>query len=201
MDARFLAYKDEYEVARLLTDPMLVAKAPSQGSHRTALDIPAAPSGAAGDGPEKEDRLGSGAPPCRQGARRGKKLRGTRLDPFGYAHVRRVERALLAALRSHGHSTCRQPHRRQLRDGSRRGCRSRPGSWVPEDVKLGNVLRYRETLAALTLPASVPDFPITAEELPPRQPEARPGSSSRSGRTGTALQQEELDRTWSSADP
>lgn len=93
---QLLAYKDEYEVARLLVGPEAQATAEAVGGPgavvhwrlhppllkalglRTKLSFPA--------------RLGV---PLMRGLARAKGLRGTWLDLFGYAEVRRVERAMI----------------------------------------------------------------------------------------------------------
>ena len=57
---KFIAYKDEYEVARLLTDPVLmVAKAQAEVPNGEKLTYQAAPADAACHGNEEEDRAGS----------------------------------------------------------------------------------------------------------------------------------------------
>jgi indolepyruvate ferredoxin oxidoreductase len=78
-----------------------------------------------------------------------RRLRGTRLDPFGYAHVRRVERELIAEYDA--------GLRAALADLSPAGYeRAVTLAALPdmirgyEEIKLRNVERYHEALASLT---------------------------------------------------
>jgi indolepyruvate ferredoxin oxidoreductase len=101
---KLLAYKDEYEVARLYTDPRFTAALENQftGDYRLAFHL--APPWLA-----RRDR-DSGRPRKRrfgQWILHGFKLlaclrglRGTPFDPFGYADDRRLERQLLRAYES-----------------------------------------------------------------------------------------------------
>ncbi|WP_427892811.1 indolepyruvate ferredoxin oxidoreductase family protein [Kribbella sp. GL6] len=85
---KLMAYKDEYEVARLLTDPEFLATTDGPVSFKLHPPILRAL------GRTKKISFG----PRTHGALRIlahlKPLRGTRADLFGYAHVRKLERAL-----------------------------------------------------------------------------------------------------------
>ncbi len=92
---RLMAYKDEYEVARLL----LLTEA-----RATAADVagPAAkvtwhlhPPMLSALGFDSKLRIGSWAEPAFRALRAGKRLRGTRFDPFGRTEMRRAERELI----------------------------------------------------------------------------------------------------------
>lgn len=90
---RLTAYKDEYEVARLLTDPAFVASAQqSVGGGTVSYRLHPPALRAMG----RREKLSFG--PRSHGALRAlakmRTLRGTPADVFGYAHVRRVERTL-----------------------------------------------------------------------------------------------------------
>jgi indolepyruvate ferredoxin oxidoreductase len=91
---RLTAYKDEYEVARLLTDPAfearLVAEVPGGTRPRYRLHPPLLRA----LGREEKVALGRWARPGLRALARGKRLRGTPLDPFGHTEVRRLERQL-----------------------------------------------------------------------------------------------------------
>ena len=85
-----------------------------------------------------------------------KRLRGTRLDPFGYAGVRRVERELLAEYRDVVESLTAELRRVGPvgKDAAWRGTAVALAELPDmvrgyEEVKLGTVARYRAELAAL----------------------------------------------------
>eukprot|EP01133_Synstelium_polycarpum_P023883 gene23883-28647_t len=115
---KFTAYKDEYEVARMLVDPAFIEDVKSQ-SH-VALKVLA----------------------------KGKKLRGTKLDPFGYMHVRKVERELLAEYEA----MIADLSRTLATDGYDRAVEIAALPDVVrgyEDIKLGNIELYKTRLREL----------------------------------------------------
>ena len=85
---KLLAYKDEYEVARLHLDGL--AALPPGAKIRFHLHPPLLRA----LGMQRKLKLGRWFVPAFRALWRARVLRGTPLDPFGYAHVRRVERAL-----------------------------------------------------------------------------------------------------------
>ncbi|MTD55580.1 indolepyruvate ferredoxin oxidoreductase family protein [Amycolatopsis pithecellobii] len=149
--ARYLykltAYKDEYEVARLLTAPGFVEAATAEvpGSGRVTFQLH--PPILRALGRKKKVRFGPPSHRVLRSLAALKGLRGTRLDLFGYAHVRRLERALVAHYRevvtSLAESLTPENYERAVRVASLpdlvRGY---------EGVKLANVAHYRESLAA-----------------------------------------------------
>lgn len=95
---RLIAYKDEYEVARLLRDPAFMARINSafEGDISISYNL-APPLFAARDkttGRPRKTRLGSWMNPVFAMLARARPLRGTVLDVFGYSAHRRRERAL-----------------------------------------------------------------------------------------------------------
>jgi indolepyruvate ferredoxin oxidoreductase len=139
-----MAYKDEYEVARLLLDG-------GDQVERTFGDVEKVswnlhPPMLRAMGLQRKLKLGPWARPALVGLRSMKRLRGTKLDPFGRAEVRRVERQLVedyVALVDELASTlstdpARATHMAGLVDVVR----------GYEGVKLRNVETYREALAA-----------------------------------------------------
>lgn len=96
---KLTAYKDEYEVARLLTAPGFADAATAEvpGSGRVTFQLHPPVLRALG----RKKKLAFG--PRSHGTLRAlasmKRLRGTPFDVFGYAHVRRLERALLSHYR------------------------------------------------------------------------------------------------------
>jgi len=97
---RVMSYKDEYEVARLFTDGRF-GKALGEafeGDVTIAYHM-APPILARRDkvtGHLRKRRFGRWMKPVLRLLAKGKALRGTRADPFGYSHERRVERKLIA---------------------------------------------------------------------------------------------------------
>ncbi|MEV0851703.1 indolepyruvate ferredoxin oxidoreductase family protein [Nocardia fluminea] len=93
---KFTAYKDEYEVARLLVDPDFLADVRAQVPGGEKLTYKLHPPMLRAMGRDKKIGLGPKSHVALKVLAKGKFLRGTVLDPFGYAHVRKVERELLA---------------------------------------------------------------------------------------------------------
>ena len=85
---KLLAYKDEYEVARLHLEALDGLAAGSQ------LKFHLHPPMLRALGMKRKLELGRWFVPCFRLLRRCRRLRGTPFDPFGHAEVRRVERAL-----------------------------------------------------------------------------------------------------------
>ena len=91
---KLMAYKDEYEVARLMVDPEAMAEAMAVAGRDGAVSWKLHPPMMRALGYENKISIGLwAAPAIRQLAKR-KHLRGSSLDPFGRAEVRRVERQL-----------------------------------------------------------------------------------------------------------
>jgi len=96
---KLLAYKDEYEVARLYTDPAFSAAIEEAFDGAPRISVLLAPpilgGGLGPDGNPRKREFGPWIFPVFRFLARGKGLRGTLFDPFGYARERRVERALI----------------------------------------------------------------------------------------------------------
>jgi indolepyruvate ferredoxin oxidoreductase len=93
---RLGAYKDEYEVARLLTDPGLEQDALAQVPGATKLTYRLHPPALRSAGLGRKIALGPAFRPVLSVLAHGRVLRGTPFDPFGAARIRRLERALAA---------------------------------------------------------------------------------------------------------
>jgi indolepyruvate ferredoxin oxidoreductase len=96
--ARVLAYKDEYEVARLLTDPAFEAhlRDEMEGDFKLALNLaPPVLGGSDPNGRPKKREFGAWILPILRRLARLKRLRGTMLDVFGYLPERKLERRLI----------------------------------------------------------------------------------------------------------
>lgn len=145
---KLTAYKDEYEVARLLVDPAFLADVRAQVPGGEKLTYKLHPPMLRALGRKKKIGLGPRTHVALKVLAKGKVLRGTRLDPFGYAHVRKVERELLS------HYTTMI---KRLADelGPETYATATEAAGLPdlirgyEDIKLGNVELYRSRLRAL----------------------------------------------------
>jgi indolepyruvate ferredoxin oxidoreductase len=93
---KLMAYKDEYEVARLHLDPDLERKVKEDFGSDAQIRYLLHPPVLRALGIEKKIAFGRSARPLFRVLRALRRLRGTKLDPFGFAEVRRVERRLLA---------------------------------------------------------------------------------------------------------
>jgi indolepyruvate ferredoxin oxidoreductase len=92
---KLMAYKDEYEVARLLTDPQAEAAVRAEFGAGARVSYRLHPPLLRALGMKRKLKLGPWSRPAFQLLRAGKIVRGTRLDPFGYTQVRRAERELI----------------------------------------------------------------------------------------------------------
>jgi indolepyruvate ferredoxin oxidoreductase len=97
---KLMAYKDEYEVARLhLGGGLSQALAEAFGAD-ARVSYHLHPPFLRALGWQKKIRLGRWFDGAYRLLRAGRRLRGTRLDPFGYAAMRRLERALIGEYRA-----------------------------------------------------------------------------------------------------
>ena len=149
---KLLAYKDEYEVARLMRDPdgmaaaTQLAAANGLGSATTRTAWMLHPPSLRELGLSRKIAVPTGFAPLVRLLAAGRRLRGTPLDPFGRTRLRRIERELpgefrealdrvLAALKPANHADAVRIARLPLEI---RGF---------EDLKLARVSAYRERLA------------------------------------------------------
>jgi indolepyruvate ferredoxin oxidoreductase len=96
---KLMAYKDEYEVARLhllAAQQHAIAAEFGPGASTTVLLHPPALKVL---GLKRKIKLGPVAKPAFTALRAGRRLRGTALDPFGWSEMRRTERALIGEYR------------------------------------------------------------------------------------------------------
>ncbi len=96
---KLMAYKDEYEVARLHLDAAVRAQIESKWDGPIRLSWHLHPPFLRALGLRKKLRLGMWFAPAFKALRAMKGLRGSSLDVFGYAPVRRVERQLIGEYR------------------------------------------------------------------------------------------------------
>ena len=97
---KLLAYKDEYEVARLFTHPAFETALAEQFEARGKLSFHLAPPLLArhdkATGEPRKMQFGRWLLPVFRLLSKGKRLRGTAWDVFGYTHERQLERQMIA---------------------------------------------------------------------------------------------------------
>ncbi|GAA0997786.1 indolepyruvate ferredoxin oxidoreductase family protein [Acrocarpospora macrocephala] len=145
---KLMAYKDEYEVARLCLDPEFAARVTAEFGPGARFSWRLHPPVLRAMGLDRKISLGPWARPALVLLRAARRLRGTRLDLFGLARVRRVERELVAEYRA----VLGELRRTLDPDGHDLAVRI---AELPdmirgyEQIKLDNVERYRRRLAEL----------------------------------------------------
>jgi indolepyruvate ferredoxin oxidoreductase len=97
---KLMAYKDEYEVARLSLDPQLAAMVEAEFGPGATVSYRLHPPVLRTLGLRRKIRLGPWFKPVFRLLRAMKVLRGTPLDPFGRTRVRRLERDLIGEYRA-----------------------------------------------------------------------------------------------------
>ncbi|WP_245645265.1 indolepyruvate ferredoxin oxidoreductase family protein [Pseudonocardia acaciae] len=145
---KLTAYKDEYEVARLLTDPEFERRLATEVPGGTKMRYRLHPPLLRALGRDKKIAFGPWLRPALRTLAHAKRLRGTPLDPFGRTEVRRVERELRDSYTA---------MIRRLTDGltaenyDTAVAAADAADLVRgyEQVKLDNVARYRARLAEL----------------------------------------------------
>ena len=146
---KLLAYKDEYEVARLHLETAAKLTVDNAVGTDARVSWNLQPPLLKRLGLDRKITVGPWFAPAFKALRASKRLRGTPLDPFGYAKVRRVERSLakeynalvVAAARQFSPANAATMiELANLPDGVR----------GYEEVKMRNVEHYRSELARLT---------------------------------------------------
>jgi indolepyruvate ferredoxin oxidoreductase len=157
---KLLAYKDEYEVARLALDPGFHEGAARAFGATARLRYRFHPPILRSLGLERKLSLGRWFEAPLRLLRRLKGLRGTRLDPFGYHPIRRLERELIAEYRAliEAEIAALSPG---TYDRAVRLARLPDLIRGYESVKLANVARYRSAIADLKAPKE-PAPPVRA---------------------------------------
>ena len=143
---KLMAYKDEYEVARLALDPGFGTSVREQFGDGARVSWTLHPPALRAVGLDHKITLGPWFRPGYRMLRAMRRLRGTPFDPFGRTEVRRVERALVAQYRELVPSLAAADDVElaveiaALPDGVR----------GYEGIKLASVAHYRQRLAELT---------------------------------------------------
>ena len=162
---KLMAYKDEYEVARLHLDPVERARIAEQFGEGAKIRYHLHPPVLRAMGLQRKLTLGPWFDPAFRALRALRFLRGSKLDVFGWAKVRRVERELIDEYRAlvvdalerldEGNhaivvALCETP-------GLVRGY---------EDIKLASVEEYRERVAELRARLEAPSpLVVTTHQL------------------------------------
>ena len=163
---KLMAYKDEYEVARLHLDAVEQARLQDEFGAGARVKVLLHPPLLRAMGMKRKLRLGRSAVPLFHTLHGARRLRGTALDPFGRTALRRLERALIAEYRQLVASALNQlePNTAatvlqivQLPDMVR----------GYEEIKLANVARMRERAAELVGRLSVAPVRESVLELIP----------------------------------
>lgn len=149
--AHLWTYKDEYEVARLLTRPELLENVQEQVPGATKVTFNLHPPALRSMGMSNKLHLRAAyMGPMLKATAKAKGLRGTKLDPFGRAHVRVVERELIE---THTALVEKLSSTLSVENYDTASSAAAASEMIRgyEEVKLGNVERYRERLAQLGL--------------------------------------------------
>jgi indolepyruvate ferredoxin oxidoreductase len=96
---KLMAYKDEYEVARLCLDDAEKAKLEAEFGADAKVFWHLHPPVLRTLGMQRKIKLGPWFRPIFRSLRAMRRVRGTALDPFGYARIRKIERALATQYR------------------------------------------------------------------------------------------------------
>ena len=145
---KLMAYKDEYEVARLHMEEAAKLGVENAVGADMKVSYNLHPPMLRSMGMKKKMLLGPWFGPVLDNLQKGKRLRGTPLDPFGYAKVRRVERDLVKEYRGiveklaakvTADNVAQATELANLPDAVR----------GYEEIKLRNVEHYRSELARL----------------------------------------------------
>lgn len=154
---KLLAYKDEYEVARLLTDPAFLETVSAQLPATHTLTYKLHPPILKALGRKNKIGLGPRAHFVLRILAKGRFLRGHSLDPFGHTKIRRLERHLIdhyeAMIDAFIDNLTAESY-----DAAVAAARAADMVRGYEEVKLANVGRYVDTLTKLGVPA--PELPL-----------------------------------------
>lgn len=145
---KLMAYKDEYEVARLSLDPSVVTAVEEQFGEGARVSYRLHPPLLRALGMSRKLEFGPWFKTVFRILRAGRHLRGTAFDPFGMAKVRRIERSLILEYRESIEAalTCLSPDNAHL---------VHQLAQLPdvvrgyEEVKLQNVVSFRSESSRL----------------------------------------------------
>jgi indolepyruvate ferredoxin oxidoreductase len=153
---KLLAYKDEYEVARLLTDPAFTDVVSAQVPGARKMTYKLHPPILKAFGRKKKIGLGPRSHFALRLLAKGRFLRGHALDPFGHTKMRRLERHLIDHYETMI-DTLLKNLTAETYDTAVAAARAADIVRGYEEVKLANVERYVDALA---------DLGVAAPEIP-----------------------------------
>jgi len=153
---KLLAYKDEYEVARLLTEPAFTKVVSAQVPGATTMTYKLHPPMLKSLGRKKKIGLGPRSHFALRLLAKGRFLRGHALDPFGHNKMRRMERGLIDHYEAMT-DTLIESLTTETYDTAVAAARAADIVRGYEEVKLANVDRYVDALTELGI--ARPDLP------------------------------------------
>lgn len=148
---KLMAYKDEYEVARLTADAAFAAQIAGDFGEDATVSVRLHPPLLRAMGRKDKMSFGPRTAPVLAALARCKRLRGKRFDPFGRTEIRRTERALVAEYRELVDAICAALAARRFDDAMLPAVVELAA--LPdmirgyEQVKLDNVARYHDELS------------------------------------------------------
>jgi len=149
---KLMAYKDEYEVARLLLDEAESGKLKKAHGGNTKVYWNLQPMALRRLGVKGKVRLGAWFRPVLRLLKSGKLLRGTALDPFSRSDVRRAERELVAHYEYLVEASCARLDKANYDDAVRLASLADMIRGY-EDIKIENIRQYQ--LDAMKLAAQI----------------------------------------------
>ena len=162
---KLMAYKDEYEVARLALDPAFAEEIAAEHGPGSRLTYRLHPPVLRAMGARKKIAFGPWFRHVFRVLRAARRLRGTPFDPFGHSGMRRLERRLVREYRT-TLDTALLTLNEQNHDLVTRIAALPEMIRGYEQIKLDNVDRYHRTLEELCAELSSADAPAGAP--PPR---------------------------------
>ena len=143
---KLMAYKDEYEVARLLLADEAKLNYRAVGGPKTKVTYHLHPPMLRALGMDRKLKLQRSAVPALRALRASKRLRGTVADPFRWAEVRKVERAMIPEYIAAVKQLCEQLHASNVKDAAEIAALPDQVRGY-EDLKLQRAAAYRSALA------------------------------------------------------
>lgn len=176
---KLMAYKDEYEVARLHLDAVEKARRDEEFGADADVSVLLHPPVLRALGVKRKIRLRRTAVPAFRALHAARGLRGTRFDVFGYAGVRKVERVLVGEYRDAMHTALARLDASNV-DAVVAIAELADLVRGYEDIKLARVEDFRTRMrAALSEAPEAPEPPAAAAPAAPGAPASTSDGSAR----------------------